>query len=97
MIGLLVIVLLLIKSSYIRSYSDFGVQWEQYTNDKIPVSDFTYQYMKKNSNIACQNALFSKISVMSADELKLARTQPLVQKGTLLNTPRSYTSTWSFQ
>lgn len=87
---------LLVSMLAMSSYNRINIQLDRFTNDKIPVSDFTYQYIK-DSNIACQNALFSKINVMSPDERMLARNQPSTTVGTVTESPKTYASTWSFQ
>lgn len=103
-LALIVVIATMFMVAYIHSVYTKDVHTiEGYSNKtgkksepKFPVSDFTYQYIKDNTSVAQQNSLYGKMHVMTPDERRVARKQPTVITGTVIDVAPSFRSTWSF-
>lgn len=82
-------VLAILGAVYVKS---FVLSKEPYA--EMPVSEFTYEYMLKNMGLRDQNALYPKLVLMTRDENMVAKRQPEVTAGTLMDAPKTYKTWW---
>lgn len=58
---------------------------------KMPVSEFTLSYIKDNSNPNCANQYYRNIEVVEkGSAIKVPEPKP----GTIMGTPKTYSSSW---
>lgn len=65
---------------------------EQFDEGKMPISDFTYDYIKTNACLNDQNKIYKNVLVMS-NGTKVLASQPSAVQGEIL-IPKTYTSWW---
>lgn len=58
---------------------------------KFPVGDFTLEYIKNNTNASCANSYFKKIEIAEPNSTLQV---PKPTAGTILDVPKTYTSSW---